>query len=187
MWLWVWETLRVSWTIRCKKGVPRDTTLNAEFKVHINDCHSLRIVDFQHLKEARAAWIRFTLSGGSLASIFTESRIMPMNSKTLSGPWVLLVATWIPRFLNARSMDPLDSIRQHIDEKGTTSNILSWSTRQGWTGKITRRRMCVKKMTYWLAKCARRWCLHVSEKLPLRETAQIVCHTVWYILFVTLT
>ena len=128
MWLWVWETLRVSWAIRCKKGVPRGTTLNAEFKVPISNCDSLRVVDFQHLKEARAAWVRLTLSGGSLASIFTESRIMPMNSKTLSGPWVLLVATWIPRFLNARSMDPLDSIRQHIEEKGTTSNKLSWST-----------------------------------------------------------
>ena len=78
--------------------------MHAKFKVPISDCNSLRVQDFLLSKEARDAWIRSTLSGGSLASILSESRIMPMNSKTLSGPWVLLIAIGIPRFLNVRSM-----------------------------------------------------------------------------------
>ena len=87
---WGWETLRVSSTIPCKKGLPGGTTLHAKFKVPISDCNSSRVQDFLLSEEARDAWIRSNLSRGSLASILSESRIMPMNSKTLSGPWVLL-------------------------------------------------------------------------------------------------
>lgn len=104
MWWWGWETLRVSLTRRCKKGLPGGTTLYAKFKVPNSDWGSFTVQDFLHLKKARDVWIRSTLSGGSLASIFSEPRIMAINSKTMSGTWVFLVATGITRFLNVRSM-----------------------------------------------------------------------------------
>ena len=95
---------RVNSIIRCRKGLPGGTTLQAKFRVPMSDCNSVNVQDFLCWKELRDSRIQLTLSGGSRASMLSESSIIPMNSITRVGPAVLSVAIGMLRLLNESNM-----------------------------------------------------------------------------------
>lgn len=112
MWWWGFDTPRVRWIMRWRKGLPGGTTLQAKFKVPIRNCSSWSVADFLFWKESRAAWIRYTLSSGNLASIVLVSRIITMNWMTWKGPSVLGRETGTFKFLKVRSI--LDKLALQI-------------------------------------------------------------------------
>ena len=78
-------------------------TLQAKFKEPIRDCTSLSVQDLLPLNSVKQVR-RWTLSGGRRASMRSESRTVPMNSRVVEGPCVLWGAMGIPRFLKVSNM-----------------------------------------------------------------------------------
>ena len=85
---WGKETFLVSWIIRCRNGRPGGITLQAKFKEPIRDCSSLSVQDLLPLNSVKQEVRRWTLSGGRRASMRSESRTIPMNSRVVEGPCV---------------------------------------------------------------------------------------------------
>ena len=101
---WGKETFLVSWIIRCRNGRPGGITLQAKFKEPIRDCSSLSVPDLLPLNSVKHDVRRWTLSGERRASMRSESRTIPMNSRVVGGPCVSWGAMGIPRSLKVSNM-----------------------------------------------------------------------------------
>ena len=78
--------------------------MQAKLKELIRHCSSLSVQDLLPLNSVKQEVRRWTLSGGRRASMPSESRTIPMNSRVVEGPCVLWGAMGIPRFLNVSNM-----------------------------------------------------------------------------------
>ena len=91
----------MSWIIRCRIGRPGGITLQAKFKEPIRDCSSLSVQDLLPLNSVKQEVRRWTLSGGRRASMRSESRTIPMNSRVVEGPCVFWVR-WNSQILKSK-------------------------------------------------------------------------------------
>ena len=83
------ESPRVRLMIRCMKGRPGEITRQANCRVPMRDWRSRRWQVCFEAQEASKERAWQSLSNGSLASIRTESRVIPINSRTWVGRKVL--------------------------------------------------------------------------------------------------
>ena len=134
---WGFLTPLVRAIMHCRKGRPGGITLHAKFKVPIRDWSSCRVVDRFDRNSQIAVLIRSTLSTGSLASILCESRMIPMNWRTLQGPSVLAAEMGMFRFLKDKIM--LDRLAWQRESRGTVGaggSIIRKSSRMWQTKDI---------------------------------------------------
>ena len=88
---------RVREIIRRRKGRPGATTLHANWRDPISDCKSRRRQLVFNCQEETREWSLDSLSSGSLASIWEESRRIPINSSCVEREKVLPGARGISR------------------------------------------------------------------------------------------
>ena len=82
---------------------------NLASKIHraIRDCSSLSVQDLLPLNSVKQEVRRWTLSGGRRASMPSESRTIPMNSRVVEWPCVSWGVVGIPRLKESNMLDKL--------------------------------------------------------------------------------